>query len=84
MLEVATARPRFTISLKRSTQNLQLSTSSPADYPISKLVHQPLCFVLIFTPGSSGCGAGRMMSFASRIGLARRLDHNRRSGMIAS
>ena len=23
-----------TISLKRSTQNLQLSTSSPADYPI--------------------------------------------------
>ena len=24
----------FTISLKRSTQNLQLSTSSPADYPI--------------------------------------------------
>jgi hypothetical protein len=24
-----------TISLKRSTQNLQLSTSSPADYPIS-------------------------------------------------
>ena len=30
----ANARPRFTISLKRSTQNLQLSTSSPADYPI--------------------------------------------------
>jgi hypothetical protein len=30
----AYARPRFTISLKRSTQNLQLSTSSPADYPI--------------------------------------------------
>jgi len=26
----------FTISLKRSTQNLQLSTSSPADYPIFK------------------------------------------------
>jgi hypothetical protein len=26
--------PRFTISLKRSTQNLQLSTSWPADYPI--------------------------------------------------
>jgi hypothetical protein len=26
--------PCFTISLKRSTQNLQLSTSSPADYPI--------------------------------------------------
>jgi hypothetical protein len=33
-LEAANARPRFTISLKRSTQNLQLSTSSPADYPI--------------------------------------------------
>jgi hypothetical protein len=27
MLEAAKARPRFTISLKRSTQNLQLSTS---------------------------------------------------------
>src|SRR6516162_10311972 len=34
MLEAASARPRFTISLKRSTQNLQLSTSMPADYPI--------------------------------------------------
>jgi hypothetical protein len=27
-------RPRFTISLKRRTRNLQLSTTSPADYPI--------------------------------------------------
>jgi len=27
----------FTISLKRSTQNLQLSTSWPADYPILSL-----------------------------------------------
>jgi len=27
MLEAANARPRFTISLKRSTPNLQLSTS---------------------------------------------------------
>ena len=26
--------PRFTISLKRSTQNFQLSTTTPADYPI--------------------------------------------------
>jgi hypothetical protein len=34
MLEAAKARPRFTISLKRSTQNRQLSTSWPADYPI--------------------------------------------------
>jgi hypothetical protein len=34
MLEAANARPRFTISLKRSTQNSQLSTSAPADYPI--------------------------------------------------
>src|SRR5215470_9000430 len=34
MLEAVTHGPRFTISLKRSTQNLQLSTSSPADYPI--------------------------------------------------
>jgi len=34
MLEAVTHGPRFTISLKRSTQNLQLSTTSPADYPI--------------------------------------------------
>src|SRR5208283_2965370 len=34
MLEAAQRGPRFTISLKRSTQNLQLSTSWPADYPI--------------------------------------------------
>ena len=27
MLEAANARPRFTISLKRSTKNLQLSTT---------------------------------------------------------
>src|SRR5439155_7953738 len=33
MLE-AVRGPRFTISLKRSTPNLQLSTSTPADYPI--------------------------------------------------
>jgi hypothetical protein len=39
MLEAAHTVPRFTISLKRSTQILQLSTRSPADYPI-------------FTPGS--------------------------------
>ena len=34
MLEAVNADLVFTISLKRSTQNLQLSTSSPADYPI--------------------------------------------------
>jgi len=34
MLEAAQREPRFTISLKRSTQNLQLSTRTPADYPI--------------------------------------------------
>jgi hypothetical protein len=34
MLEAVTADLVFTISLKRSTQNLQLSTSRPADYPI--------------------------------------------------
>src|ERR1700738_697617 len=36
MLEAAKARPRFTISLKRSTQNLQLSTSC---WPITPSVH---------------------------------------------
>jgi hypothetical protein len=35
MLEAVHADLVFTISLKRSTQNLQLSTSWPADYPIS-------------------------------------------------
>ena len=34
MLEAVSTDLVFTISLKRSTQNLQLSTSSPADYPI--------------------------------------------------
>jgi hypothetical protein len=34
MLEAAQREPRFTISLKRSTHNLQLSTSWSADYPI--------------------------------------------------
>jgi len=34
MLEAVHTDLVFTISLKRSTQNLQLSTSSPADYPI--------------------------------------------------
>jgi hypothetical protein len=34
MLEAVHADLVFTISLKRSTQNLQLSTSWPADYPI--------------------------------------------------
>jgi hypothetical protein len=34
MLEAVTTDLVFTISLKRSTQNLQLSTSWPADYPI--------------------------------------------------
>jgi hypothetical protein len=37
MLEAANARPRFTISLKRCTQNLLLSTSSLADYPIFRI-----------------------------------------------
>src|SRR6478672_6778465 len=36
MLEAANARPRFTISLKRSTQNLQLSTSRR---PITPSLH---------------------------------------------
>jgi hypothetical protein len=34
MLEAVNHGPRFTISLKRSTQNLQLSTTTPADYRI--------------------------------------------------
>jgi len=38
MLEAVDTDLVFTISLKRSTQNLQLSTSSPADYPIFRVV----------------------------------------------
>jgi hypothetical protein len=34
MLEAVHTDLVFTISLKRSTQNLPLSTNSPADYPI--------------------------------------------------
>ena len=34
MLEAVHTDLVFTISLKRSTQNLQLSTSTQADYPI--------------------------------------------------
>jgi hypothetical protein len=34
MLVAVTHGPRFTISLKRSTQNLQRSKRRPADYPI--------------------------------------------------
>jgi hypothetical protein len=37
MLEAVTTDLVFTISLKRSTQNLQLSTSWPADYPIYRI-----------------------------------------------
>jgi hypothetical protein len=37
MLEAVYTNLVFTISLKRSTQILQLSTSSPADYPIFPL-----------------------------------------------
>ena len=35
MLEAANADLVFTISLKRGTLNLLLSTNSPVDYPIS-------------------------------------------------
>jgi hypothetical protein len=34
MPKAVTAGLVFTISLKRSTQNLQLSTRTPADYPV--------------------------------------------------
>jgi hypothetical protein len=38
MPEAANARPRLTISLKRSTQNLQLSTSRRPITPSSRLL----------------------------------------------
>jgi hypothetical protein len=37
MLEAETTDLAFTISLKRNTQNLQVSTKSPADYPIYRV-----------------------------------------------
>src|SRR5271166_3768642 len=42
MLEAVNADLVFTISLKRSTQNLPLSTTSPADYPIYWRRFQPI------------------------------------------
>ena len=54
----------FTISLKRSTPNLQLSTSSPADYPI--LWHKadiPVRSINVrFRGESETSGAGASMS----------------------
>jgi len=54
MLEAVHTDLVFTISLKRSTQNLQLSTSSPADYPIygSLAAAMALIFGVRFTPES--------------------------------
>jgi hypothetical protein len=40
MLEAANAGPRFTISLKRSTQNLQLSTSRRPITPFVAMTQQ--------------------------------------------
>jgi hypothetical protein len=54
MVHAALLNLVFTISLKRSTQNLQLSTSSPADYPIfgSKADVTLSNFDVRFTPNS--------------------------------
>ena len=41
MLEAANARPRFTISLKRSTRNLQLSTSRRPITPSLQILGTP-------------------------------------------
>jgi hypothetical protein len=51
MLEAVTADLVFTISLKRSTQNLQLSTSSPADYPIFRGIADMVLDMLLARPG---------------------------------
>src|SRR5260370_34001948 len=58
MLEAVNADLVFTISLKRSTQNLQLSTSSPADYPIfwgqSGHRNSPVSCLLLTQSGHAG------------------------------
>ena len=54
MLEAVNADLVFTISLKRSTQNRQLSTSCPADYPIFRSeadINDPFATVLGAYPG---------------------------------
>jgi hypothetical protein len=50
MLEAAIVDLVFTISLKRSTLNRQLSTSCPADYPIFGLPAQPVDATLYLEP----------------------------------
>jgi hypothetical protein len=47
MLEAVPTDLVFTIGLKRSTPNLQLSTSSPADYPIPFLFLRSLAICCV-------------------------------------
>ena len=62
--------PRFTITLKRSTQNLQLSTSRPADYPIFGSSTEVRNGVLDvgFTPKNGHYVAGRACPFRANSG----------------
>jgi hypothetical protein len=85
MLEAANARPRFTISLKRSTQNLQLSTSRR---PITPSL-PPISDVLLSR--SKGAGASKRAKGAMMAPLSDRqrwginagasLGHQRRASL---
>jgi hypothetical protein len=60
MLEAVQPNLVSTISLKRSTQNLQLSTSSPADYPIFEDAS------LLYGRGVDAQGSSRQASNTSK------------------
>jgi hypothetical protein len=67
---------RFTISLKRSTQNLQLSTSWPADYPIFH--QQRTCSCIGSHPSRADFVAKLPNYFAAIFSKETKLNHARR------
>src|SRR5664280_3324633 len=75
MLEAVTTNLVSTISLKRSTQNLQLSTSWPADYPIfGSLADKPSRAKIEFCPLWSKSGQTRLR-FECPLSAKSRLMH---------
>jgi hypothetical protein len=75
MLEAANADLVSTISLKRRTPNLQLSTSRTADYPISSNMSGPIADMLLppFDPQSGrstdGAAAYNKLLFEVHLSL---------------
>jgi hypothetical protein len=67
MLEAVDTDLVFTISLKRSTQNLQLSTSSPADYPIFGPLPEVNSFARLYRGPRVACRLLRVLRGAGGI-----------------